>query len=246
MNPRRTQLLHALLAVVGATVLTFACVWIMAALNRPASASADHSQPIRCTLIRRQTPPEKNIPERPSEPPQSHAAPQIMTVDLDAPPPTSLAVEPIEFSASLPTPQLDAIHVVVRKPVVSQNPSAAAPQATPSRPASDRDAIDSPHETVPSADQVDQPPREPAGNAEPVYPPREKQLAIEGKVVVKLLIDQRGRVQEVQFVSGPQAFRQAVRDAARSWRFEPARHQGRAVKVWGIKEISFTHARNRR
>ncbi|MEX2186928.1 MAG: TonB family protein [Pirellulales bacterium] len=246
MISRRTQLLHALLAVIGAAMLTLACVWIMAALNRPVAAHADDARPIRCTLIRQRMSPDNNIPERPSEPPQTQAAAEIMTVDLDAAPPSVLPIDPIELSATLPTPQLDAIHVVVRKPVVSPNPSAASQRTTPPGSATNRDVSDSPDESIRNADQVDQPPREPAGNAKPRYPAREQQLGIEGTVVVKLLIDERGRVENLEFISGGQAFRQAVREAARSWRFEPARHEGRAIKVWAPKEVTFTHPRNRR
>ena len=75
---------------------------------------------------------------------------------------------------------------------------------------------------------------------------REKQLGIEGTVVLRLLIDERGRVADVEVISGGMAFRHAVLQVARTWRFEPARHQGRATKVWGVKEVSFVHPRNRR
>jgi protein TonB len=92
---------------------------------------------------------------------------------------------------------------------------------------------------VGSADQVDQPPREPAGNAQPEFPERERRLGIEGEVVVRLLIDTTGRVEQIEFVSGPAAFRVAVERVAKSWRFEPARHRGQIVKVWGIKEVGF-------
>jgi protein TonB len=99
---------------------------------------------------------------------------------------------------------------------------------------------------IASADRVDQPPREPAGNAKPRYPGRERELGVEGTVVLRILIDERGRVADVEVVSGPETFRRAVLDVVRTWRFEPARHQGRVVKVWGVKEVVFTHPRNRR
>jgi protein TonB len=93
---------------------------------------------------------------------------------------------------------------------------------------------------VGNADQVDQPPREPAGNAQPEFPERERRLGIEGEVVVRLLIDETGRVEQIEFVSGPAAFRAAVERVAKTWRFEPARHRGQIVKVWGTKEVGFT------
>lgn len=248
MNVRR-QLLHALAAVAGASLVTLAAVWLMTVLNRLPSAQADDAQPIRCTLIRRSLPPPASIPQQPSEPQPSHSEPERMSIDLNAPPLQLPAVEPIELVAALPSPRADAIQVVVRKPVIApaaQSASTSPPRSTAAQEASARKTNDAPSKSIPSADEVDQPPREPAGNAKPAYPAREQQLGIEGTVVVKLLIDESGRVEEVKFTSGGEAFRRAVLAVARTWRFEPARHQGRPIKVWGVKEVSFTHPRNRR
>jgi len=59
--------------------------------------------------------------------------------------------------------------------------------------------------------------------------------------VVRLLIDERGRVEDVQVlrVEGHPSFREAVLDVVHKWTFRPARHRGRPVKVWGIKRIRF-------
>jgi TonB family protein len=249
MNARRRQLLHALVAVAGASFLTLAVVCVMAALNRPPAAKAEEIEPIRCTLIRQSTPPADSEPQRPSEPSPSPAEPQTMAVDLDAPPPQMLVVDPIDVSATLPSPQVDAIQVLVRKPAIaanSQTSSNSPQQFTSARPASNRDAIDSPNDAIPNADQVDEPPRELPGNVEPHYPDREERLGIEGTVVVGLLIDERGRVQDVRFHSGGEAFRRAVLAVVRSWRVTPPRHNGRAIKVWATKEFSFTDPRKRR
>ena len=73
---------------------------------------------------------------------------------------------------------------------------------------------------------------------EPVFPPR----AIEAgdvlypevgtgdeTVVVELLIDEQGRVQDANVLEGSLSFADAVRAAAPWWRFEPARRAGLAV-----------------
>lgn len=93
--------------------------------------------------------------------------------------------------------------------------------------------------TVRRSDQVDQPPRESFGNAQPTYPVRERNLGIEASVLVKLLIDEEGRVQDAKVLRGPEAFRRSVLAVAYDWQFVPARHEGRSVKVWGVKEVRF-------
>lgn len=89
------------------------------------------------------------------------------------------------------------------------------------------------------ADKVDQPPREAFGNAEPAYPIRERNLGIEGTVLVRLLIDEKGKVEDAKVIRGPEAFRKPVLAVVFDWEFTPARHEGRPVKVWGAKEVRF-------
>ena len=78
-----------------------------------------------------------------------------------------------------------------------------------------------------------------AQNPAPNYPERERQLGIEGSVTLKLLIDEAGRVEDVEVVRGTASFRDAVMAVVYRWRFSPAVHEGRAVKVWGLKEVYF-------
>lgn len=89
------------------------------------------------------------------------------------------------------------------------------------------------------ADKVDQPPHEAFGNAEPAYPIRERNLGIEGTVLVRLLIDEKGKVQDANVIRGPEAFRKPVLAVVFDWEFTPAQHEGRPVKVWGVKEVQF-------
>lgn len=89
------------------------------------------------------------------------------------------------------------------------------------------------------ADRVDQGPQESSGNSQPAYPTRERNLGIEGSVLVKLLIDEKGQVKDAQVLRGPEAFRQSVLSVAFDWKFSPAQHEGRPVKVWGVKEVRF-------
>lgn len=89
-------------------------------------------------------------------------------------------------------------------------------------------------------DRLDQAPREMA-NALPVYPRTARLNGQQGVVWVRLLIDENGRVADARLerVSGDAAFGEAVLRAAQDWRFEPARHRGQPVRVWGIKAVRF-------
>jgi len=93
---------------------------------------------------------------------------------------------------------------------------------------------------VPAADAVDTPPRE-IINPPPRYPRIARARGLEGQVTVKLLIAEDGTVETVEVVSvqGYTGFRRAVLDSVARWRFSPAKHRGRPVKVWGVKTIRF-------
>ncbi len=74
----------------------------------------------------------------------------------------------------------------------------------------------------------------------PEYPAEARKKHIEGKVTVKVLVDTIGNVEDVQFVHGPEIFRDAALDAARQFRFRPGKHQGERRKVWMIMPIEFS------
>jgi protein TonB len=63
----------------------------------------------------------------------------------------------------------------------------------------------------------------------PVYPRLAKANHVTGDVALDALIDNRGNVTDVKVVSGPTLLREAAMDALRSWKYEPARLDGRAV-----------------
>ncbi len=75
----------------------------------------------------------------------------------------------------------------------------------------------------------------------PRYPTRAKEEGIEGKVVAKLLIDESGNVLRVKILKTPRfwGFDNAVIDAAKKWRFEPAKLNNLPVKVWATQVIEF-------
>lgn len=77
---------------------------------------------------------------------------------------------------------------------------------------------------------------------EPKYPLTARRRQITGKVLVKFLVDQEGRVRHLDVVeSRPEGvFDQAAVEAVSVWEFAPGVLRGRNVSVWMLLPISFT------
>jgi general secretion pathway protein A len=65
----------------------------------------------------------------------------------------------------------------------------------------------------------------------PTFPAAAPQAYIQGDVVVQTVIDERGRVTDMQIVSGPPLLRSAALDALRHWRYEPETLNGEPISV---------------
>ncbi len=87
---------------------------------------------------------------------------------------------------------------------------------------------------------VDQPPR-PLRRTAMQYPPQARSRGIEGHVLLSILIDPDGRVEQARVLESqpPGLFDQVARTAIMGWQFEPARYQGMPVRVWARQNIRF-------
>lgn len=93
---------------------------------------------------------------------------------------------------------------------------------------------------VMTGDTVDQQPRALART--PLeYPPRAKAKEIEGYVLLSILINEQGVVEDVKVLEAdPQGtFEEVAIRNIKKWKFEPARYQGKAVKTWINQPITF-------
>lgn len=88
--------------------------------------------------------------------------------------------------------------------------------------------------------QVDKPP-EIVNRVEPDYPRAARLRKLSGRVVVKLLVDPRGRVQRKSIVEAtPEGiFDGCVLDAVAQWRFKPGYYKGQPVSTWVVTPIQF-------
>jgi len=93
---------------------------------------------------------------------------------------------------------------------------------------------------VMTSDLVDIPPK-PVTRASFKYPPAAKKKGIKGYVLLSVLVDADGSVNQVQVLeSSPSGlFDSAALQGIRSWHFEPARYKGEAVRVWAKQRIRF-------
>lgn len=87
---------------------------------------------------------------------------------------------------------------------------------------------------------VDEPPK-PLHRTPPEYPERARKKGVTGRVLLSLLIDTAGAVQEVRVTESqpPGVFDEAAKAAVRAWRFQPARYEGRAVAIRVTLPLSF-------
>jgi periplasmic protein TonB len=89
-------------------------------------------------------------------------------------------------------------------------------------------------------DLVDIPPK-PVSTGSFKYPPSAKKQGIKGYVVLSVLVDIDGSVNQLQVLeSNPRGiFDNAALQGVRSWHFEPAKYKGETVKVWAKQKIRF-------
>jgi TonB family protein len=74
----------------------------------------------------------------------------------------------------------------------------------------------------------------------PEYPLVAKQAGIQGDVVVKTTIDDKGSVVNMQVVSGPALLRGAALAALRRWKYEPSTLNGQPISVQMLVTIKFS------
>lgn len=93
---------------------------------------------------------------------------------------------------------------------------------------------------VMTADLVDVPPK-PVARGSFKYPPAAKKNGIKGYVVLSVLVETDGSVNQVQVLeSNPSGmFDSAALQGIRAWHFEPAKYKGETVRVWAKQKIRF-------
>jgi protein TonB len=166
-------------------------------------------------------------PERPIETPKPQAQPAppktVPIVKKAAPPPPVPVVNNSPSEKAINTPPAPA-HAP--EPVAAAPATLPAPPAPPAAPAQPK--------TISSGVEYIQPPR-------PEYPPASRRMGEEGKAVLRVLVNDKGRAEriEVQKSSGSPRLDEAARQAAQRALFKPYMEDGKAVAVFVVVPISF-------
>lgn len=75
---------------------------------------------------------------------------------------------------------------------------------------------------------------------EPAYPPLAKAAKIQGVVILSVVVDASGRVQDVRVVSGHPLLTQAAVDAVSQWIYRPSMLSGKPVETSGTVVVKFS------
>ncbi len=73
----------------------------------------------------------------------------------------------------------------------------------------------------------------------PVYPPAARTVRMSGVVKVDVVVDEEGKVTEVQKTSGPAMLQRAAADAIKKWKFKPFIRDGQPTKATGYVSFNF-------
>ena len=167
--------------------------------------------------------PPAALPTRPATVPTPRAAaatalPEVAPTEAPAPPPEPVATEPPPTQA----PPAAAEPAPTRAPAVVEQPTVR-----------EGDLVD-----ITTVDTMPQPMSTPKA----AYPPLAVRQKVGGIVVLNVLVDERGAVQDVKVLRGIKpdlGLDQAAQAAVRQWRYKPATKNGVRVKVWATQTIPF-------
>jgi protein TonB len=182
------------------------------------------------------TPQRVPVPEPQGRPPEPQPVPKPAPKVASKPTPVvKKAATPRVTPSPMPAP------APVEQPVAAPAPAAAAPStpeppaAAPVAPASPPSpAAPAPPKTVSGVEYV-QPPQ-------PDYPPISKRMGDEGKVMLRVLVSERGHPEKVdiQKSSGFARLDEAARQAAMRAMFKPHLEDGKPVAVYALIPINFS------
>ncbi len=84
-------------------------------------------------------------------------------------------------------------------------------------------------------------PAEPVNTPAPSYPSEWRDRDVKGEVQIAYLINEKGRTEQVQVITAnDEQFGKVAVEAAKKWRFRPAKKDGKPVRVLMSHPIMFT------
>ncbi len=74
----------------------------------------------------------------------------------------------------------------------------------------------------------------------PKYPQEAKEAKVQGAVLLKTIIDQKGDVQQLTVISGPEPLRQSAMHAVKQWKYKPYLLNGLPVAVDTVVTVTYS------
>ncbi|HEX3527227.1 MAG TPA: TonB family protein [Thermoanaerobaculia bacterium] len=180
--------------------------------------------------------PLPGTPGAPAQPAAATTGSAPSTAALSAPSPTSPAASsaaPEPASAPVQEPPRSAPQAEPEPPKAQERPT------TPPAPAPETPRVKA-GDLVPGGPGVTPP--ELVSAPKPEYPPQARRLQVQGVVVVSVLVDENGRVQDARLIE-PIAQKVGINEAAlqvaRNAQYRPAVKDGVRVKMWTRMRIPF-------
>jgi protein TonB len=211
--------LTSVVVVVALHALVLAALWQL----EPVRSALSPAAPITVSLVE----PPRARPDTPPKPIPPKPRVQPPTPPRVAPAPV------ITATPEAPTQQVTAPPVAVAPPAEPvPAPPAPAPVAAASPP-----APPAPAPVVPPRFNADY-----LNNPAPAYPALSRRMGEEGKVVLRVHVNERGLPDEVQLKasSGSQRLDTTALETVRQWKFVPARRGDTPVDAWVLVPITFS------
>lgn len=234
------------LLILGATVSMLMHLGILASIRKIPDTPPRKPEVVELTVMAPPPPPPVSAPEpeppRPLPPPPKvkKVLPSMPPMSNTTQPPPQPQAEPPPVEAGLSKDSFGDAQVATAPSFGAGNTLMAEPSAQPKKPEDVQPYV----QKVADLTSISEEPRL-ISRPNPVdifgadYPPEAKAQGIQGVTRVKLLIDEKGTVQEVKAMKGPPLLREAAIALARRFQYKPARVDGRAVAVWWYEEIPF-------
>jgi protein TonB len=215
--------------------------------SQPESANTSGPAGAPSTLIKMANAPH-TIPGDTLPPTEVETPPQPL---VKAPPKADPATKTAVMQAVMPSPSATMSPAVLNTSVSTSQPPASTPQAAVAQPAAAAPSVSAP---APAA-------RKPAFTVQTeitrvqisgetlesyvirkvpaMYPALARQARIEGLVVLSIVVDEKGEVQDVKAISGPPLLARSAEDALRHWRFRPIIIDGKPTQVESRVSMNF-------
>jgi protein TonB len=202
------------------------------ALSAGAVAKEREDDPLTVALVSEPEPepePEPVAEPEPEKKPEPKKALQQLQAPTEIPTDRPAEAEPVASSGPEEDPYAKAqvTEQVEAKPAIVEAPKPPPPKPKPVVP---RGPIRVTESVTPPT---------PVSQSAPGYPAEAKAAGIEGTVIIKYVVSERGDVTSAELVRGPAELAPACLTAVKGWRFQPALLEGRPVAVYRMARFPF-------